>query len=110
MLAIIINIILIIIGGIITFFSLWLLLHTSDRRVLRLIRSPLRLKVSKEYREANAALIAVIIMIMGTMILGLWGYLVQMANKSGCWGSQPCEGLSMFVPLAAARNSEIRVL
>ncbi len=62
--------ILIIIGGAITFFSGWLLLHTSDRRVLRLLRSPLNPKVSKAYREANAALVAVIIMIMGVMILG----------------------------------------
>ena len=78
MLAIVFNIILIIIGGIITFLSLWLMLHTFDRRVLRRIRSPLRLKVFKEYREASAAYIAVIIMIIGTMILmvgvvGLFG-------------------------------------
>jgi hypothetical protein len=52
-------------------FGGWLLIHTSDRRVLRLLRSPLNLKVSKAYREANAALVAVIIMIMGVMILGV---------------------------------------
>jgi hypothetical protein len=52
---IVLSAILIIIGGAITFFSGWLLLHASDRRVLRLLRSPLNPKVSKAYREANAA-------------------------------------------------------
>jgi hypothetical protein len=70
MLFILFSISLIIIGGAITIFSWWLLLHISDRRVLRFMRSPFKLRVSNIYRETNVALAAVIIMIIGMIILG----------------------------------------
>ncbi len=67
------GIILIIVGGTATYFSWWILLHLSDKKVKRYLRPRGIVTMSKDnseaYREINAALIAIVIMIMGAMLL-----------------------------------------
>lgn len=67
------SIVLIIIGGAATCFSLWLLLHISDKRVLRRIRPRLSPKMSKSdteaYRSMNIAMVAIFFLIMGSLLL-----------------------------------------
>ena len=65
--------VLVLIGGVITCFSWWLLLHISDRKLLRRLRPRWNSRMSKEeavaYRSTNLAMVAIIIMVMGSMIL-----------------------------------------
>ncbi|HEX8491777.1 MAG TPA: hypothetical protein VF658_02955 [Pyrinomonadaceae bacterium] len=67
------SIILIVIGGILTCLSWWLLFHLSDEKIHRLIYprgiAPMSKESSEAYQEINLALIAIVVMIMGTMLL-----------------------------------------
>jgi hypothetical protein len=67
------SVILIIIGGALTCFSFWLLLHLSDEKVQRHFRSWWTDKMSHEdaegFRTMNGALIAVFFMVMGMVLL-----------------------------------------
>jgi hypothetical protein len=60
-------------GGFLTYYSWWLLLHASDERVKssgRFFRLPGTSKEDEEAgRETEAALSAVVLMVMGSMLL-----------------------------------------
>jgi uncharacterized membrane protein len=67
------SVILIIIGGAATWFSFWLLLHISDKKMLRRFRPRWSPKMSKSdteaYRSTNIALVAVVLMAIGSLML-----------------------------------------
>ena len=65
--------VLLVVGVAVSCFAWWLIFNLSDPRVKRNLRPrtipPLKRQDYKAYREANAALVAIILMIMGTMLL-----------------------------------------
>lgn len=67
------SVVLIIIGGTATCFSWWLLFHISDKNILRRFRPRWNPKMSKSnteaYRSMNIALVAVMLMIIGSILL-----------------------------------------
>jgi hypothetical protein len=69
------SVILIIIGGALTYFSFWLLLHISDNKVQRYFSSWLNDRLSKDkdeaesYRTFNGAMVAVVLMVIGMILV-----------------------------------------
>jgi uncharacterized membrane protein len=67
------SVILTVVGVAITFCSVWLMFHLSDKRVLRRLRPRWNPKMSKseteEYRQVNTALLAMVLMVMGSILL-----------------------------------------
>ena len=65
----------IILGGLLTYFSFWLLLHISDARVQRPFRSWLSERLSKDkvdvetYHTYSAAMAAAVLMLFGLGLL-----------------------------------------
>jgi hypothetical protein len=78
------SIILIIIGGALTYFSFWLLIHLSDEKVQRHFGSWLNDRLSKDkidaesYPTYNGAMFGVVLMVIGMVLVvagvaGLFG-------------------------------------
>ena len=69
------SIILIIIGGVLTYFSFWLLLHLSDEKVQRHFGSWLNDRLSKNkdeaesYRTFNGTMVGVVLMVIGMVLV-----------------------------------------